>query len=78
MIYAKCIKETYTWDGDGEQHRFPKVVEGHIYAFDRIKGIYWIVPKMSSTDDFKDSDGFISCVAHGLEQKYFNEMFEIL
>lgn len=30
MIYAKCIKETYTWEGDGKQHKFSKVIEGHV------------------------------------------------
>lgn len=37
MIYAKCVKETYTWEGDGKQHKFSKVIEGHIYGFKRLK-----------------------------------------
>ena len=44
MIYAKCIKETYTWEGDGKQHKFSKVIEGHIYGFDKIGNTYWIIP----------------------------------
>ena len=78
MILAKCIKETYTWEGDHKQHCFSKVVEGHVYGFNKIENIYWIDPEASSTDDFKDSDGFIDGVAHGLEKKYFNEMFKII
>ena len=77
MIYAKCIKETYTWEGDNEQHRFSKVVEGHIYGFNRIGDTYWIAPEACSTEDFMDSDGFVSFVARGLEKKYFDEMFSI-
>ena len=78
MILAKCIKETYTWEGDCKQHKFSKVVEGHIYGFNKIENTYWIVPKVSSTDDFKDANGFINGVGRGLEKKYFNEMFEII
>ncbi len=78
MIYARCIKETYTWEGDNEQHRFSKVIEGHVYGFDKIKGTYWIVPEAASTEDFIDRNGFIDGVARGLEKKYFNEMFEII
>ena len=77
MIYAKCIKDTYTWEGDGEQHRFSKVVEGHIYGFNKIGNIYWIVPEGWSTEDFIDKDGFMNGIAHGLEKKYFDEMFDI-
>ena len=78
MIYAKCIKETYTWEGDGEQHKFSKVIEGHIYGFDKIENTYWIIPEACSTEDFMDNNGFISCVGRGLEKKYFNEMFKIV
>lgn len=78
MILAKCIKETYTWEGDNEQHKFSKVVVGHIYSFNKIDNIYWIVPEASSTGDFNDINGFIDCAARGLEKKYFNEMFEII
>lgn len=77
MIYAKCIKETYTWEGDGEQHKFSKVIEGHIYGFDKIGNTYWIIPEVCSAKDFADN-GFISCVGRGLEKKYFNEMFKIV
>ena len=71
MIYAKCIKETYTWEGDGKQHKFSKVIEGHIYGFDKIGNTYWIIPDSCSAEDFMDN-GFISCVGYGLEKKYFN------
>ena len=77
MIYAKCIKETYTWEGDGKQHKFSKVIEGHIYGFDKIGNTYWIIPEACSVEDFMDN-GFINCVARGLEKKYFNEMFKIV
>ena len=77
MIYAKCIKETYTWEGDGKQHKFSKVIEGHIYGFNKIENTYWIISEACSTEDFMDH-GFISCVARGLKRKYFNEMFEII
>lgn len=78
MIYAKCIKETYTWEGDNEQHRFSKVVEGHVYVFNKIGDTYWIVPEAASVEDFMDHNGFIDCAARGLEKKYFDEMFEIV
>ena len=77
MIYAKCIKETYTWEGDGKQHKFSKVIEGHVYGFDKIGNTYWIIPEACSVKDFADN-GFTSCVARGLEKKYFNEMFKIV
>ena len=77
MIYAKCIKETYTWEGDNEQHQFSKVIKGHVYAFNKIGNTYWLVTEASSTNDFADNNGFIDCLGRGLEQKYFNEMFEI-
>lgn len=78
MIYAKCIKETYTWERDNKQHRFTKVVEGHIYGFNKIGDTYWIVPEVVSTEDFMDHNGFIDGVARGLEKKYFDEMFKIV
>ena len=31
VVKAKCIKETYTWDGDGKQHKFPYVKNGYMY-----------------------------------------------
>ena len=78
MIKAKCIKKTYTWEGDNKQHKFSKVVEGHVYGFNKIENIYWIDPEAFSTDDFKDANGFIDGVARGLKKKYFDEMFEII
>ena len=78
MILAKCIKETYTYEGDNKQHKFSKVVEGHVYGFNKIGNRYWIIPEACSTKDFMDYDGFINCVARGLEEKYFKEMFEII
>lgn len=78
MIYTKCIKETYTWEGDNEQHKFSKVVKGHVYVFNKIENTYWIDHEASSTDDFKDANGFIDGVARGLKKKYFDEMFEII
>jgi len=78
MIKAKCIKETYTWEGDNKQHKFSKVVEGHVYGFNKIGNTYWIVPEASSTDDFKDANGFINGAARGLEKKYFDKMFGIV
>lgn len=78
MIYAKCIKETYIWEGDGKQHKFSKVIGGHVYGFNKVGNTYWIVPEARSTEDFMDRDGFINAVARGLEKKYFNEMFEIV
>ena len=78
MILAKCIKETYTWEGDNKQHKFSKVVVGHVYSFNKVDDTYWIVPEASSTDDFKDANGFIDGGARGLEKKYFDEMFDIV
>lgn len=78
MILAKCIKETYTWEGDHEQHRFSKVIGGHVYGFKKIGDIYWLVPEAASTKDFMDHNGFIDCVGRGLEKKYFDEMFKIV
>jgi hypothetical protein len=78
MILAKCIKEAYTWEGDHKQHQFSKVVEGHVYGFNKIENIYWIDPEVCSTEDFKDANGFIDGVARGLKKEYFDEMFEII
>jgi len=78
MIYAKCIKETYTWEGDNEQHKFSKVIKGHTYGFNKIENTYWIDPEACSTEDFMDRDGFINAVARGLDKKYFDEMFKII
>ena len=35
VVKAKCIKESYTWAGDGEQHRFPYVKLGLVYVFNK-------------------------------------------
>ena len=79
LILVKCIKETYTWEGDGKQHKFSKVKLGHVYAFTETCGTYWI-DAFASPDrkDFENEDGFIQCVKRGLDKKYFNEMFERL
>ena len=34
--------DPYTWEGDGKQHKFPKVKLGHIYAFVKVEDKYWI------------------------------------
>ena len=35
VVKAKCIKETYTWDGDGKQHKFPYVKNGYMYLMQK-------------------------------------------
>ena len=79
-ILAKCIKETYTWEGDGEQHKFCKVKKDHVYAFDKGRdGIYWIDPLLSpNKEDLTDKYGFFQGCARGLKEKYFKEMFKVL
>lgn len=78
-VLAKCIKETYTWEGDGEQHKFCGVKENHVYVFDKIGSEYWIDPLLSpNKEDLIDKNGFFSGVSRGIERKYFNEMFEIV
>ena len=47
VVKAKCIKETYTWDGDGKQHKFPYVKNGLVYVFNvevrtAHEKIYWL------------------------------------
>lgn len=77
-IKAKCIKETYKWDGDGEQHKFPYVKVGLVYVFDvefTPKPTYWLNKSLLPN---KHEYDFIDCVSRGLEEKYFNEMFEIV
>jgi hypothetical protein len=74
VIKAKCIKDTYTWEKDGQQHKFLNVALGRLYEFEEINGIYWINCENS---DFANSNGFIQCVNRGLEKNYFNEMFEV-
>lgn len=76
MVLVKCIKETYTWEGDGKQHKFSKVKLGHEYAFSEIGGTYWLdVFASPNRKDFEDKDGFIQGCKRGLESKYFKEMF---
>lgn len=78
-ILAKCIKTTYTWEGDGKQHTFPNIKVGHIYCFDRDReGTYWIDPTLVSTKDFRDEHGFIKATARGVCKQYFKEMFELV
>lgn len=81
-VIAKCIKETYTWDGDGEQHVFPYVKYGLIYVFYKEeqyepihRTVYWLDKnKLPNSYDYDFIDG----CARGLETKEFNEMFEII
>lgn len=79
MIVAECIKESYLWEGDGKEHKFPFVKKGNSYAFTLIDGTYWIDPLESKDkQDFQDKDGFIQCTRHGVDRKYFNQMFKII
>lgn len=79
-ILVQCIKETYTWDGDGEQHKFCNVKKDHVYTFDKGRdGIYWIDPILSANrEDLVDKFGYFNGCARGLEEKYFKEMFRVL
>ena len=72
-ILVRCIKETYTWEGDGEQHSFSKVKKGHNYIFDKRDGVYWLDKRIAAIIDGRES---FNLTARGLEEKYFNEMFE--
>jgi hypothetical protein len=80
-VKAKCIKETYTWDGDGKQHSFPYVKLGLIYVFytehSEIGGgiVYWLdKTQLPNPQDYE----FIDYCRRGLEEKVFKEMFEII
>lgn len=82
IVIAKCIKETYTWEGDGEQHTFPYVKLGLTYFFNKEeqydpcrRTIYWLDKRRLPNPYDYD---FIDCCARGLETKEFNEMFELL
>lgn len=78
-VLAICIKETYTWEGDGKQHRFSKVKKGHCYTFDKIGDEYWIDPLLSANkEDIVDSHGYFDGVSRGLNEKYFKEMFKLI
>ena len=81
-IKAKCIKETYTWDGDGKQHPFPYVKLGLVYLFDKEEQyepcrctVYWLDKTL--LPNRKDYD-YIDCCGRGLETKEFKEMFELI
>lgn len=78
-ILVQCIKETYTWDGDGKEHKFCNVKKDHVYTFDKIGDEYWINPLLSANkEDLTDKDGFFQGVSRGLDSKYFKQMFKIL
>ena len=81
-VKAKCIKETYTWDGDGKQHPFPYVKLGLVYLFDKEEQyepcrctVYWLDKTL--LPNRKDYD-YIDCCGRGLETKEFKEMFELI
>ena len=81
-VKAKCIKETYTWDGDGKQHPFPYVKLGLVYLFDKEeqyephrRTVYWLDKTL--LPNRKDYD-YIDCCGRGLETKEFKEMFELI
>lgn len=81
-VKAKCIKETYTWSGDGKQHRFPYVKLGLVYVFDkeeeyepRRRTVYWL--DKTQLPNLQDYD-YIDCCSRGLETNYFMEMFELI
>ena len=77
-IQAKCIKETYTWDDDGEQHKFPYVKVGLVYTFDvefTPEPTYWLDKSLLPN---KHDYDFIDCARSGIETKYFYEMFDVI
>ena len=82
-VKAKCIKETYTWSGDGKQHHFPYVKFGLVYVFDKEeeytphrRTIYWL--DKTQLPNPQDYDYIVDCCCRGLETKYFMEMFELI
>lgn len=78
-IKAGCIKESYTWEGDNEQHTFAPVKLGLTYSFENMNGTYWLdLSDLPNPGDFVDEKGFCYESARGVEEKYFNEMFEII
>lgn len=78
-VLAICIKETYTLERDGKQHRFSKVKKGHCYTFDKIGNEYWIDPLLSANkEDIVDSNGYYDGVSRGLNERYFKEMFKLV
>ena len=81
-VKAKCIKETYTWVGDGKQHPFPYVKLGLVYVFNKEvkynpyrRTVYWLDKTL--LPNRKDYD-YIDCCGRGLETKEFKEMFELI
>ena len=75
-IQAKCIKETYIWEGDGEEHKFPYVKLGLVYTFDvDHEGVHWLDKDcLPNKQDYE----FIDYTRRGLEEKYFKQMFEVI
>ena len=75
-IQAKCIKETYTWEGDGKEHKFPYVKLGLVYTFDvDHEGVRWLDKDCLPN---KQDYGFIDYTRRGLTEKYFKQMFETI
>lgn len=78
-VKAKCIKETYTWAGDCEQHKFAPVKLGLTYSFETLNGVYWLdLSELPNPEDFTDENGICYAFARGLNETYFKEMFEII
>ena len=81
-VKAKCIKETYTWSGDGKQHHFPYVKLGLAYVFNKeelfkpyCRTVYWLdKTQLPNPQDYE----YIDCCSRGLETKEFMEMFELI
>jgi hypothetical protein len=81
-VKAKCIKETYTWSGDGEQHHFPYVKLGFVYVFNKEeqfepyrRTVYWLdKTQLPNPQDYE----YIDYCSRGLETKEFMEMFELI
>ena len=82
VVKAKCIKETYTWVGDGKQHPFPYVKLGLVYVFNKEvkynpyrRTVYWLdKTRLPNPQDYD----YIDCVGRGLETREFKEMFELV
>lgn len=81
-VKAKCIKETYTWSGDGKQHHFPYVKLGLVYVFNKEeqfesyrRTVYWLdKTQLLNPQDYE----YIDYCSRGLETKEFMEMFELI
>ena len=82
VVKAKCIKESYTWVGDGKQHPFPYVKLGLVYVFKKelkydffCRTVYWLdKTRLPNPQDYD----YIDCVARGLETREFKEMFDFI